>query len=218
MRFVMVGASAIAVMTARMLTEDGHEVVIVERDAEKIDKLSEELDCGFVHGDGSRPAILRDISPENTQTLFCLSNSDQDNIIASLVGKSLGFERIVTKIEDPDFENVCQELGLEDVIVPNRRVAESLSDIARGQESLDLSSVIKGGLRFFRFEVGSGDASAVGEIDLPENTKMIAVTRKNNSVVATPETKLKKGDDAVLVTTEELLHELEERFGKSQDD
>ena len=218
MRFVMVSASPLAVMTTRILTEDGHEVVIVERNADKIKELSEELDCGFVQGDGSCPAVLRDISPEKTQILFCLSSSDQDNIIASLVAKSLGFERIITKIEDPDFENVCQELGLEDIIVPHRRVAEDLSNMARGQENLDLSNVIKGGLRFFRFEVDSGDASAVGEIDLPENTKMIAVTRKNNSVVATPETKLKKGDDAVLVTTEELLHELEKRFGKNQDD
>ena len=55
MRVVMIGISQITVMAAGLLLDHGHEVVIVERDKEKIDNFSDKLDCGFIHGDGSTP-------------------------------------------------------------------------------------------------------------------------------------------------------------------
>ena len=71
-------------MTARTLVKRGHEIVIIERDKGHIDALSEELDCGYIHGDGSKPAILREADPAQTDFLFCLTDNDQSNILASL--------------------------------------------------------------------------------------------------------------------------------------
>ena len=78
----------------------------------KLLRLSQELDCGFICGDGSRPAILREADPQHTTVLYCLTGDDKSNMIASLVGRSLGFGRIVTKIDDPELEHICLELGL----------------------------------------------------------------------------------------------------------
>jgi trk system potassium uptake protein TrkA len=60
MRVVFIGASSLAVLTAKLMRERGDEVVIIEHDKDHIDALTEELDCGFLHGDGSKPAILRE--------------------------------------------------------------------------------------------------------------------------------------------------------------
>ena len=64
MRVVFIGASSLAVVTAKLMRERGEEVVIIEHDKDHIDALTEELDCGFLHGDGSKPAILREADPE----------------------------------------------------------------------------------------------------------------------------------------------------------
>ncbi|MGD8631758.1 MAG: NAD-binding protein, partial [Gammaproteobacteria bacterium] len=100
MRAIFVGASPLTVMTVQRLLKAGHDVVIIDTDEDKISGLSETLDCGFIHGDGSRPAVLEELSPDETDMLFCLSNDDQDNIIASLVGQTMQFSSVVTKIED----------------------------------------------------------------------------------------------------------------------
>jgi trk system potassium uptake protein TrkA len=128
MRAVFIGAGSLAVVTAKLIRERGEEVVIIEQDKERIDALSEEVDCGFLHGDGSKPAMLREADPEHTDVLFALTGNDQANILASLVGRSLGFKRVVTKIEDYEFEHICKELGLEDVIVPSRTVGRYLAE------------------------------------------------------------------------------------------
>lgn len=127
MRLVVVGASQLAVATIRILLERGHEVVLIDESADRLDELSGELDCGFVQGDGSRPSVLEQVGPENTDCLLCLTDSDQDNMIAALVGRELEFARVVAKIEDPDFEPVCLRLGLEDTLVPSREVGRSLA-------------------------------------------------------------------------------------------
>ena len=144
MRMVFVGASPLAEDTARLLVERGNEVVMIDADRSKIDDLAEELDCSFLHGDGSRPHILREVDPQHTDLLFCLTDSDQNNIIAALVGRNLGFTRVVTQIHGSDYEAICLELGLENTIIPSRTIARYLADMAAGVDILELSTVIKG--------------------------------------------------------------------------
>lgn len=68
---------------------------------------------------------------------------------ASLVGRSLGFKRVVTRIEDPSYEHLCIELGLTDLIVPDYTIARYLADLCAGSNPLELSAVIKGDARLF---------------------------------------------------------------------
>ena len=128
MRAVFIGAGSLAVVTAKLIRERGEEVVIIEQDKERIDSLAEQIDCGFLHGDGSKPAMMREADPEHTDVLFALTGNDQANILASLVGRSLGFKRVVTKIEDVELEHICKELELEDVIMPSRTVGRFLAE------------------------------------------------------------------------------------------
>ena len=56
MRAVFIGAGELSCMTARQLLEKRYEVVVIEQDKERIDELGRDMDVGFIHGDGSKPA------------------------------------------------------------------------------------------------------------------------------------------------------------------
>lgn len=208
MRAVFIGASTLAVTTARYLLKRGHEVVLIERDKELIQELSLELDCGFLHGDGSKPAILREADPEHTDTLFCLTGSDQANIIASLIGRSLGFKRVVTKIDDAEFEHICLELGLEDTIIPARTIGRHLADLCEGRDPLELSTMIRDEARAYSFVVRSDQAGPLAELDLPEQTRVICVYRQDRFILPQAETQLKAEDEVVLLTQRDRLEAL----------
>jgi trk system potassium uptake protein TrkA len=199
-------------MTARLLLKRGHEVVIVERDKDRISALSEELDCGYVHGDGSKPAILRETDPDKTDVLFCLTGQDQANIIASLVGRSLGFARVVTKIEDPEFEHICIELGLKDTIIPSRTIGRHLADLFEGQDPLELSTMIRDEARAFSFVLHEDDAAAVKELGLPEATRVVCVYREGKFIMPDDDTALKADDEVVVITHRRNLPALEQRW------
>jgi trk system potassium uptake protein TrkA len=131
MRLVFLGATTLAATTAEALSKAGHEVVIIERDAARIDELDDTLDCAFLHGDGSRPDVLSEVDPKHTDILYCVTNHDQTNIITSLVGKSLGIPRVVTMIEDEAYLQICAELGLDDTILPVRTVSRHLVGLTK---------------------------------------------------------------------------------------
>jgi len=211
MRAVFIGASPLAIATARFLLERKHEVVIIEREIGVIDTLTPELDCGYLHGDGSRPAVLKECDPAHTNCLYCMTGSDQANIIASLVGRSLGFKRVVTKIEDPELEHICIELGLEDIIVPSRTMARHLTEIFDGMDPLEISAKIKGDARIFSFVLHKEEESTVAELDLPKEARIICVYRDDALLLPDPETRLKADDEVILITRLEHLTELVER-------
>jgi trk system potassium uptake protein len=213
MRTLFVGASPLSVMTARRLLKAGHDVVIIEEDAEKIASLSETLDCGFIHGDGSRPAVLEELSPSHKDMLFCLSNNDQDNIIASLVGQTMNFCRVITKIEDPDFQGICTKLGLDDVIIPDRDMGERLADIVEGHDIADLSAAVEGGIRFFHFIAGKEHAGRIGDLDLPGHSRVIVITRGDDSFISDDDSDIREQDRVLVLTRLGDLDRLKKAFG-----
>ena len=202
--------------TTEQLLKRGHEVVIVERDRERIDELAQEYDCGFLHGDGSKPTILSEADPSGTDILYCLTNNDQDNIIASLVGRNLGFEKVITRIEDPEFEPICRELGLENTIVPSRTISRYLADIVEGIDVLELSSFIKKSARLFDFIARPEDAGPVGDLDLPNEARVICYYRNEEFRHADPDERLQRGDEVVILTHASRLSELQERWEPMQ--
>lgn len=214
MRVVVVGASSLALSATAILLQRRHEVVIVECDKEKIDAAGETLDCGFVHGDGTKPAILRETGPKDSDALLCLTNHDQDNILAALVGRSLGFPRVVPKIEDPEYEHICVELGLSDTIVPVRTIARTLADTLAGLDVFELATFIRGEVRFFPFVAREEDAGRVSEIDLPSDARIICIYRKDGFILPDPDTKIAANDECVLITHSRNLAALRERWGE----
>ncbi len=208
MRVVFIGANVLSLATARYLLERGNEVVIIEQDKERIAELSLELDCGFLHGDGSKPAILREADPEHTDTLFCLTESDQANIIASLVGRSLGFKRVVTKIDDAEFAHICLELGLEDTVIPAQTVGQHLAEMCEGRNPLELSAMIRDEARAYSFVVHADQAGPLSEFVLPAQTRVICIYRKDHLILPEPDTRLKAEDEVVLVTHRDHLADL----------
>jgi trk/ktr system potassium uptake protein len=212
MRTVFVGAGELAVETASLLVERGDEVVIIEADRTKIDELSEKLDCSFLHGDGSKPQLLQEVNPDKTDYLFCLTDNDQHNIIAALVGRSLGFDHVIVQIHDTDYLPICRELGLENTIVPAKTISRYLADMAAGKDILELSSFVKGEARFMLFAIDKRHQGKVGELDLPDGARVVCRYRDRKFDLANAETNLKNEDEVLILTHSRNLSDLTERF------
>lgn len=212
MRAVFIGTSDLTLHTSELLVDRGHEVVIIESDRERIDEFADHIDFGVIHGDGSKPAILHEANPTRTDILFCLTNNDQTNIIASLVGRSLGFRRVITAIEDPQFEPICAELGLEDVIIPMQTIGRYLADVTRGIDIIELSTAIKGEARFFAFVLHDDSLQHVSDLELPGEARAICFYREDSFALLDESTRLHKGDEIIVLTHSKNLPELRKRW------
>lgn len=218
MRIVFVGAGDLSVETATLLIARKHEIVVIESDAEKIESLSDSLDCSFLHGDGSKPQILAEAGPEHADFLFCLTENDQYNIIAALVGRSLGYSLVVVEIHDADYLNICQELGLEHTITPSKTISRYLADMVSGIDVLELSSLIKHEARCMMIKIDKQTKGKVADLELPDEARVICLYRDEKFLHVDSDTSLHVKDEALILTHSKHLAELTERFSDNSPD
>ncbi len=217
MRAVFVGASATTIATAKSILKHGKEVIIIEQNLDEIESLKSELDCGFIHGDGSKPAILREIELGKNDALFALTDNDQSNILTCLVGRSLGVQRTITKIRDPELEHVCLELGLSDTIIPSRTIGRYLTDMFIQGESFELSTMLRGESRLFTFVANESYAdTAIDDLELPAASRVICLYRNENFLIPEAGTKLKDDDEVIIIAHEKSLEKLKELYANQK--
>jgi trk system potassium uptake protein TrkA len=128
------------------------------------------------------------------------------------VGRSLGFARVVTRIESTEFEHICIELGLKDTIIPARTIGRYLSDMVKGQDPLELSTMIKDEARVFSFVARAEEEGPVRDLQLPEQSRVICLYRDGHFLMADEDTALKLGDEVVILLHSKHLPEFAERW------
>ncbi|SNB58389.1 trk system potassium uptake protein TrkA [Marinobacter sp. es.042] len=212
MKAILVGAGSTAIMTAKFLLEHNHDVIVIEVDKERIDELSHELDCGFLLGDGSKPSLLRETNPEEGDVLYCLTGHDQTNIIASLVGRSLGFKKVVTKIQDPTYEHICIELGLEATIVPSRTIGRHLAELFEGRDSFELSTMLRYDTSVFSFVAREKQVGGIADLALPKSSRIMCIYRKGKLIIPEDNARIEPDDEVIIITHRKNLEALHEQL------
>jgi trk system potassium uptake protein TrkA len=213
MRIVIIGGSRLGVALAERLAEGSHDVVLVDRSREKLDELSERLDCGFIEGDGTLPQILRDAYGDGADALMPMTNHDDVNILSAVVGRSIGFERIVLQIVRAQLLDICEELGLEDVVTPHVTVAGSIVQSLENDERVwsELSAVE--GVQFTTYAVPDELVGRnLSELELPEVARAVAITREGKEATVNPATEMRAGDHILVAATEDVRKELQQIF------
>jgi len=218
MKAIFVGASPTAIMTVRSLLKHNHEVIIIERDKEKIDTISAELDCGFLLGDGSKPSLLRETNPDKTDILYCLTGHDQTNIIASLVGRSLGFAKVVTKIEDPSYEHICIELGLDATITPSRTIGRHLSDMFEGRDPFELSTMFRYDASPFSFVAQEQHIGSIHDLKLPKSCRIMCIYRQEKLIIPEENEQIQLDDEVIIITHQKHIEALHTQLDLTAND
>jgi len=204
MRIVIVGASRLGVALVEELLSGQHDVVLVDQSRDRLDEVSARLDCGFIEGDGTLPQILRDALGDGADALMLMTNHDDVNILAAVVGRSIGYDRIVLQIVRSELLDVCEELGFDDVITPHTTVAKS---IVRSVEShTKVWDQLQGAddLQIGSYTVADRMAGqTLGDLDMPDGARAVARLREGEVASPGAQARLQAGDRVLIAATEQ---------------
>lgn len=213
MRVTILGASRFGAAIAEQLIDEDHEVVIIDQDHARLERLSERLDCGMIEGDGTLPSTLRDAYRDKKDVFIAVTNASDDNILASLVARSVGFGRVIPQITSSELMDVCHELDLDDVINPHATVAESICAGLEDRAAVDQEAVLHNELAIKRVTVPEAlDGKTLGSLDLDEMARAVALIRDEEERWPNPDTTLKAGDCLVFSAKREELEALSRAF------
>jgi trk system potassium uptake protein TrkA len=133
MKIVIVGAGEVGIHIALSLEREGHDLVVVEKNAQKVERLQKSMDVLAVDGDGCDPKLLRAHGTGEADLFFAVSNNDAVNILSALTARSLGAKRCVVRLGNPKLgRNPLLQQDKEILqLNPERLVAEEIFNLTR---------------------------------------------------------------------------------------
>jgi len=208
MRFIIIGAGRVGLRTARVLRQEGHEVTLVERDAEKADR-ARGLTFEVVGGDGSRESVLQDAGVANADAVGALTGDLNVNFAACLIAKHHGC-RTVMRIDEDYREEIYQQYAeeVDEIVYPERLGAIGAKNALLGGSIQAIADVAQS-LQIVLITITDGSPMkgyTLSEVALPSDSRILAFGKANNPLgIPLPDDSLEAGDRvAVLAEFSEL--------------
>jgi trk system potassium uptake protein len=208
MRTVIIGAGEVGSNTARMLSEEGHDVVLIEQDETLVERASEQLDVLVIHGNGASPRLLAEAGIDKADLLVAASSSDEANIIACLAAKAKGVSRTVARIHNPDYydpqEPFAEEmLGIDFVIHTEQMAAQEIKEALLVPGAINVETFAEDSIEVAEVILNEG-SPAVGrtlrDLRLPEASLVVGVVRHGEALVPRGDTVLERRDHVLLIS------------------
>ena len=201
MRIAIAGAGNVGRAIARELLDNGHRVLLIDRDPKAL-KLESVPDAEWLMADACEITSLDKANLSDCQVLVAATGDDKVNLVASLLGKTeYGIPRVVARINHPKNEWLFDNSWGVDVAVSTPRIIAALVEVA-----VSVGDVV----RLFSFRKGQANlveitlpdsslciGKTVDEVELPEDASLAAIVRDGR--VLTP------GATDIFVAGDELL-------------
>lgn len=201
---VIVGGSEIGYDTARLLEDRGLHPRLIEQDAERARELAEALpDSLVMHHDATDTEFLRREHVDQADILVSALDSDEKNMLVSVLAKRIGTDRVISVVDHGDYIQLFEEIGIDVAINPRRVTAEEITRFTHEGVAINVAVVENDQAEILELEV-SPDGKFVGrtiqEIDAATEPDLVfgAVTRDGEFVIPRGETVLEPGDHIVV--------------------
>jgi trk system potassium uptake protein TrkA len=203
-RLIIAGGGNIGMRLAESL-EDRYQIKIIEKNPKRCVYLSENLNSAIVlNGEASQKELLIEESIEETDVFLALTNSDEANIMSSLLAKRLGARKVMTLINNPAYVDLVQGGEIDVAISPQQATIGSLLTHVRRGDVVNVHSLRRGAAEAME-AIAHGDQSssrvvgkAIEDIDLPEGTTIGAIVRNNEVLIAHDDTVVQSDDHVIL--------------------
>ena len=202
MKVVIVGVGGIGQELAEDLTRREHnEVILVDADEARCEELAADVDALVIHGDGTDPEILQKAQVQDADALVATTGSDALNTVIAMLGRHMGVDKIVVKLDAVGLRAACHELGVTEIIAPKIAAAARIVSVLHGFQSFDLSVLARGGLQLLELPAGELDGKKLSEAELPADALVMAVMRGDQVLLAHDSTKIQT-DDRLFILAE----------------
>ena len=216
---MMIGGGKIAYFLAKMLTELGINVKIIESDEERAGVLSEQLrGAMIINGDGTDSDILVEEGIDDVDALVSLTGIDEENIIISLFAMTRKVDKVITKVNRLNMLKTLSSIGLECIVSPGNISANNIIRYIRalgntnGSSVQTLYKIVDGKAEAIEF-IASENFAELGvpikDMKLKKNLLLACIIRQGKIIYPHGGDTIEIGDSVIVVTTsDEALDDL----------
>jgi trk system potassium uptake protein TrkA len=207
MYVIVVGGGKVGYYLTRSLLEDGHEVLIVEQDAQRCLALSSELGANVLQGDGCEASTMEEAGMARADVVVAVTGDDEDNLVVCQVAKKrFNVGRTIARLNNPKNEKIFRRLGIDATVSSTELILSQIERVIPAQPLVHLLSLRNVGVSFVELEIPPG-SPAVGrplrDLGIPDDCIFPLIIRGGDqAIIPYGDTELQTGDHVVAVTSE----------------
>jgi trk system potassium uptake protein TrkA len=150
MRVVVVGAGKVGFNIAQMLSKEDHDVVIIEKNEERLQIVEDHLDIQTIYGSGSDCGVLEEAGIQQSRLFISVTETDEVNMVACALAKQYGVPTTVARIRKPEYVQQREQrislskMGIDLVINPERMTALEIIKLLEHPEAREIEYFANG--------------------------------------------------------------------------
>lgn len=220
MYIIIVGGGKVGYYLAKTLVQEGHEILVIEKDHKTADLLAHELGEVVMSGDGCEVRTMSEAGMTRANVVAAVTGDDEDNlVICQMAKRKFGVPRTIARVNDPKNEDLFRELGIDQAVSSTRVIYNLIEQQIETDQLIPIAALKKGDIEIVEADITETSPVAgmkIGQLDLPSNTLIISVIRDGHALIPHADTKLRHGDSVIATTKSEREKELRATFTGEQ--
>lgn len=176
MKIIIVGCGKVGYALSQQLYEEGHEITLVDKKAERLQPAIDNLDIQVLVGNGTSFLAQQEAGIESADLLIAVTSEDEVNILSCLIAKKAGNCRTIARVRNPEYFPEIDYLksctGISMIINPEYAAAQEIARLIQVPDAMEIDSFAKGRVDLLRV--------AISENSPLHNMKVMEFSKKFN--------------------------------------
>jgi len=160
MKIIIAGGGKIGHSIASILADEGHDITVIDHNADLIGQLSNQLDVICVEGSATSSDSLREAGAAEADLVLAATQHDEVNMVCGISARHLGAKHVIARIRDPEYLSqkafLREALGLDMIVNPDYECAREIARILRFPSAVRVDTFSKGSVEIVEHKVLEG--------------------------------------------------------------
>ena len=213
---MILGGSKIGYKTSRDLSNHNFNVKLIEKNKEVAFDLADQLDKALViNGDGRNVELLEEENVNDMDAFIAVTGNSETNIMSCLVAKSKGVKKTIALVENMDYFELSQSIGIDTLINKKLLAANNIFRYIRKGEVVAMTKLNNMNAELLEFKVKPTSKVCdrlIKDIDFPRSAIIGGVIRNGKGFIALGDFKIQEGDFMVVCCLPKSIKSVEKLF------
>jgi trk system potassium uptake protein TrkA len=205
---IIVGGGQVGYYLAKALLDEGHELLVLEKNAARTAFICNDLGSVAVRGDGCEMATLEEAGAARADMFVAVTGDDEDNLVACQAAKhKFNVPRTVARVNNPKNETIFKKMGIDVAISGTNIILESIEEEVPTHPITHLLDIQEQGLEMVEVKIpphSTAIGKTVKELKLPAgNTLLLVIRGQQKPFAPEDDTVIEAEDQIVAITTPE---------------
>ncbi|RKI38791.1 Trk system potassium transporter TrkA [bacterium D16-51] len=210
LNIIIVGCGKVGATLIEQLSREGHDITIIDQNAQKIQEITNQYDIMGMTGNGASYNVQMEAGIENTDLFIAVTGSDELNLLCCTIAKRVGECSAIARVRTPDYSHeisyLREKLGLAMIINPELEAAREIARILYLPTALEVNSFAHGQAELIKLKIPEGNAlDGITLADFGKNTTadilICAIERNGDVYIPSGNFQMLKGDVVSFVAT-----------------